>query len=112
MKKTLKVLAVSCACLAIAGTGSIETQAAMNLETDAPVAGVSVAINNYYASSLHPEEELAEAFCGNTLLAGKTPSLEAETGSGKDTGAEGEDAVVVAASTSLDENVALSRVRT
>ena len=46
MKKTLKLLVVSCVCFFTAGAGTIDSQAAMNLETDAPVAGVSVAINN------------------------------------------------------------------
>ena len=46
MRKTLKFLIVSGACLVMAGTGQMSAQAAMNLETDAPVAGASVAINN------------------------------------------------------------------
>ena len=61
MRKTLKFLIASGACLVMVGTGQMSAQAAMNLETDAPVAGASVAINNYYASSLNPEKELAEA---------------------------------------------------
>ena len=59
MRKTLKFLIASGACLVMVGTGQMSAQAAMNLETDAPVAGASVAINNYYASSLNPEKELA-----------------------------------------------------
>lgn len=69
MRKTLKFLIASGACLLMAGTGQMSVQAAMNLETDAPVAGASVAINNYYASSLNPEKELAEAFASNEALA-------------------------------------------
>ena len=53
----------------MAGTGQMSAQAAMNLETDAPVPGASVAINNYYASSLNPEKELAEAFASKEVLA-------------------------------------------
>ena len=56
MRKTLKFLIASGACLVMVGTGQMSAQAAMNLETDAPVAGASVAINNYYASSLNPEK--------------------------------------------------------
>ena len=42
----------------------------MNLETDSPVEGASVAINkNYYAGSLNPEEELAQAFSSEEVLA-------------------------------------------
>ena len=69
MRKTLKFLIASGACLVMAGTSQMNAQAAMNLETDAPVAGASVAINNYYASSLNPEKELAEAFASNEALA-------------------------------------------
>ena len=67
MRKTLKFLIASGACLVMAGTGQMSAQAAMNLETDAPVAGASVAINNYYASSLNPEKELAEAFASKEV---------------------------------------------
>lgn len=69
MRKTLKFLIASGACLVMVGTGQMSAQAAMNLETDAPVAGASVAINNYYASSLNPEKELAEAFVSKEVLA-------------------------------------------
>ena len=69
MRKTLKFLIASGACLVMVGTGQMSAQAAMNLETDAPVAGASVAINNYYASSLNPEKELAEAFASKEVLA-------------------------------------------
>lgn len=69
MRKTLKFLIASGACLVMAGTSQMSAQAAMNLETDAPVAGASVAINNYYASSLNPEKELAEAFASKEALA-------------------------------------------
>lgn len=69
MRKTLKFLIASGACLMMAGMSQMNAQAAMNLETDAPVAGASVAINNYYASSLNPEKELAEAFASNEALA-------------------------------------------
>ena len=53
----------------IAGGGPFSSEAAMNLETDSPVAGASVAINNYYAGSLNPEEELAQAFSSEEMLA-------------------------------------------
>lgn len=35
--------------------------ATMNLETDASVSGIAVALNNYYARTLEPEEALAES---------------------------------------------------
>ena len=77
MRKTLKFLIASGVCLMMAGTSQGEVQAAMNLETDAPVAGASVAINNYYASSLNPEKELAEAFSSeNTRMAARDAQIE------------------------------------
>ena len=88
MRKTLKFLIASGACLVMAGTGQMSAQAAMNLETDAPVAGASVAINNYYASSLNPEKELAEAFASKEVLAvagaGRTgvAGADSQTGTG------------------------------
>ena len=125
MRKTLKFLIASGACLVLAGTGQMSAQAAMNLETDAPVAGASVAINNYYASSLNPEKELAEAFvskevlavagAGQTGVAGgaqtaKPAQVAAETkAQPKETTGETE-AVVRAMSKSIYDNIAISRV--
>ena len=73
----------------------------MNLETDAPVAGVAVAVNNYYASSLNPEEELALAFTTGEGLGG----IEAQA-----VGREEEIPMVRAASQNSYDNVAISRV--
>ena len=125
MRKTLKFLIASGACLVMVGTGQMSAQAAMNLETDAPVAGASVAINNYYASSLNPEKELAEAFvskevlavagAGQTGVAGgaqtaKPAQVAAETkAQPKETTGETE-AVVRAMSKSIYDNIAISRV--
>ena len=125
MRKTLKFLIASGACLVMAGTGQMSAQAAMNLETDAPVAGASVAINNYYASSLNPEKELAEAFASKEVLAvagagqtgvsggaqtAKPAQVPAETkAQPKETTGETE-AVVRAMSKSIYDNIAISRV--
>lgn len=125
MRKTLKFLIASGACLVMAGTGQMSAQAAMNLETDAPVAGASVAINNYYASSLNPEKELAEAFASKEVLAvagagqtgvaggaqtAKPAQVAAETkAQPKETTGETE-AVVRAMSKSIYDNIAISRV--
>ena len=125
MRKTLKFLIASGACLVMAGTGQMSAQAAMNLETDAPVAGASVAINNYYASSLHPEKELAEAFAskevlavagaGQTGVAGGAQTAKPAQGAAetkaqpKETIGETE-AVVRAMSKSIYDNIAISRV--
>ena len=132
MRKTLKFLIASGACLVMAGMGQMSAQAAMNLETDAPVAGASVAINNYYASSLNPEKELAEAFASKEVLAvagvGQTGVAGGQTGVAggaqtakpaqvaaetkaqpKETTGETE-AVVRAMSKSIYDNIAISRV--
>ncbi len=103
MRNIKKVLIGFFACLAAAGVGSMKTEAAMNLETDASVAGVSVAINNYYASSLNPEEELAQAFSSGEILA--AASKEAEESEQTD-----ETVVVKAMAKSSYDNVAISRV--
>lgn len=127
MRKTLKFLIASGACLLMAETGHINVQAAMNLETDASVAGVSVAINNYYASSLSPETELAKAFSSDKTPAlasaanednKKTPDSKnikaaavlSETKTEKNEAAEETEAVVRAMSKSIYDNVAISRV--
>ena len=49
MRKGLKILMMSSAFLLIAGGGPFSSEAAMNLRRIHPVAGASVAINNYYA---------------------------------------------------------------
>lgn len=97
MKRGSKVLILSCM-MALAGVGSVSSLAALDLETDAPVAGVSVAFNNYYASSLNPEEELAQAFSSEGELTQVVMS-----------GREAE-APTVTAAASAYENVAISKV--
>lgn len=57
MNKMGKILAMGCLCCVVNG---IESQAALNLEVDAPMAGVSVAMNNYYASRLDAHEQIVE----------------------------------------------------
>ena len=58
-----------------------------------------MAINNYYAGSLNPEEELAQAFSSEEMLARAATSERA-----------GEVPVVKAAGKSAYDNVAISRV--
>ena len=69
METPFKALACLCTVAALAAAAPFGAQAAINLETDASVAGVSVAMNNYYAGSLDPETELAEAFSSDETLA-------------------------------------------
>lgn len=94
--------ALACLCFAAAASAVLPfgAQAAMNLETDSSVAGVSVSMNNYFAGSLDPETELAKAFSSDETL-----SQAAKSGR--------EDAPVVktaAASSSDYDNVAVSQV--
>ncbi|MFR5601223.1 MAG: NlpC/P60 family protein [Lachnospiraceae bacterium] len=58
MKKMLKILMTSCVLLSF--TGSISALASMDMETESSVAGISVALNNYFASSLDPDQELSQ----------------------------------------------------
>lgn len=99
MRNGLKILIMSSSCLLLAGGTLFQSEAAMNLETDAPVAGASVAINNYYAGSLNPEDELAQAFSSSEVLAKASTS-----------GRDEEVPVVMATSKSAYDNVAISRV--
>ena len=52
MRKLIKVLMVSCLCTSFAG--GVTAYAALDLETEASAAGISVVLNNYYAGSLNP----------------------------------------------------------
>lgn len=96
MRKMIKVLIAGCFFASF--TGSISSMAAMNLETETSVAGVSVAFNNYYAGSLNPEDELAEALCANGKLDEAVKSSAPK------------DVPKVMAAPSPYENVAISRV--
>ncbi len=68
METPFKILACLCSAAVLSVTAGFGAQAAINLETDSSVAGVSVAMNNYYAGSLDPENELAEAFSSNEAM--------------------------------------------
>ena len=99
METPFKILACLCSAAVISMTAGFGAQAAINLETDSSVAGVSVAMNNYYAGSLDPENELAEAFSSDE-------TMEQVVKSGK------EDAPTVKnpSSSSAYDNVAVSQV--
>lgn len=58
MKRLAKILIVGglCSC-----AGSFTALASTNLETSSSLAGISVALNNYYASNKEPEKALSEA---------------------------------------------------
>lgn len=98
MGKNSKLLIITCGCLLFTGISATSSMAAIDLETAAPVAGVSVAVNNYYAGSLNPEAELAEAF---STEVSRTSAVK----SSRET-----EAPTVKAAESAYENVAISKV--
>ena len=55
METPFKALACLCTVAALAAAAPFGAQAAINLETDASVAGVSVAMNNYYAALIRKQ---------------------------------------------------------
>lgn len=57
-KKTVKTMLTA---LVISGTSAFCAYAGMNLEADAAVSGIAVALNNYYARMQHPQEALVES---------------------------------------------------
>ena len=59
MRRKLNMVMLLSVILIMAGT--IRGYASMNLETDAALSGISVALNNYYARNLEPEKALAES---------------------------------------------------
>lgn len=97
MRKFAKVLVTSC--FFVSCMGIIPAQASMNLETESSLAGITVALNNFYASSVNPEKDLAERISSDTALA------QAQAGK-----SEAKDVPTVTASRSAYENVAISRV--
>lgn len=71
MKKWKKILAVSGV---VIYTCSIPALASTNLETGSSLAGISVALNNYYAGTTEPEKTLAKSYSDMQRLAGSTDS--------------------------------------
>lgn len=97
MKKFVKVLVTGCFCVSFIGVAP--AWASMNLETESSVAGITVALNNFYASSAKPEEDLAKRISSDKALA------QAQAGK-----SEMKDVPTVTSSRSAYENVAISRV--
>jgi len=95
MKKFVKVLVTGCFCVSFIGV--VPAWASMNLETESSVAGITVALNNFYASSAKPEEDLAKRISSDTALAQAGKS-------------EVKDVPTVTSSRSAYENVAISKV--
>lgn len=94
MKKTLKILAAGCF-LALTAF-PVTAYASISWETDSSVAGAAVALNNYYAASMNPEAQLADAIGNEGLFAVSTSPRT--------------DVPVVTATASAYSNVAISHV--
>lgn len=113
MKKTTKVLAVSCVFMTFAG--SMPALAAMNLETESPVAGGAITLNNYFAKSLNPEEDLVKVVSFASSQNGLQPQAQAEPQmdvSSQPIKAQTSESDVpqVTAMASIYENIAISQV--
>ena len=68
MKNWMKILAVSSACSCVF---AIPAMASTNLETGSSLAGISVALNNFYAGNTEPEKQLASIYSDIETRAGK-----------------------------------------
>ena len=68
MKNWMKILAVSSACSCVF---AIPAMASTNLETGSSLAGISVALNNFYAGNTEPEKQLASIYSEIETRAGK-----------------------------------------
>ena len=73
MKKNRIVVTVGCVCASVLIAGSASINAANKVEIDSAVAGLSVAMNNFYAGSANPETELKDYLQG----AAETPAAPA-----------------------------------
>ena len=97
MRKNRIVVTVGCVCASMLIAGTSPINAANKVEIDSAMAGLSVAMNNFYAGSANPESELKDYLqSGTTETAQAAPAAEAP--------AEGEEKV------SPYANVAVSQV--
>ncbi len=82
MKSWKKVLIASVICMA--NMGVIPALASMNPDTEAPIAGISVALNNYYTRNEEPQKTLAEELDSRAQMKGNgwetAPAVSEETG--------------------------------
>lgn len=78
MRKMLKVLTAGC--LIAVFSRPVTALASMDMETESSVAGISVALNNYFASSLDPERELAETLADEESMTSAAARLQPQEG--------------------------------
>lgn len=77
MKKQRIVLTAGCMCASVVIAGASSIQAATKVEIDSAVAGFSVAMNNFYAGTEKPEEELKNYLMGAANVIEAVPAAEA-----------------------------------
>lgn len=68
--KKIRWIQIGCAAAAVCVIGgtTLMAGASETLDVEGAVAGVAVPLNNYYASSLNPEEELSEFLNSDAIL--------------------------------------------
>lgn len=111
MKRLAKILIVGglCSC-----AGSFTAFASTNLETSSSLAGISVALNNFYASNKEPEKALSEALENLD----STPKGGGGSGAGSESGGQAPPAAATEPATAAPtkpksspyDNVAVSKV--
>lgn len=81
--KKVIVLSGLCSCAL-----SVNAFASTNLETGSSLAGISVALNNYYAGNTEPEKQLASSYSDmqNKSVQSNTAAGSAKSGSGSGQG--------------------------
>src|SRR5699024_10269123 len=77
MRKNRIVVTIGCVCASVLIAGVSSINAATKVEIDSAVAGISVAMNNFYAGSANPETELKDYLKGATEAA-TSSQVEAE----------------------------------
>ena len=113
-----KILALSGIC---SFALSVNAFASTNLETGSSLAGISVALNNYYAGNTEPEKQLASSYSniqnnasaakGSNGSSSQGAKASRETGAAEETGAAKETGAAQAKSkTSAYDNIAVSRI--
>ena len=106
MRKMMRVLIAGCLCTTF--LGGFNAYASMNLETDSPVAGGAIALNNYFAGSRNPEEDLVKTVT-STAKQSASSNKTADSGD-KLQNATQKDVPQVTSTRSAYENVAISQV--
>lgn len=109
MKKLAKILIAVSLC---SFAGSFTALAGTNLETSSSLAGISVALNNYYASNNDPEKALSEALGKLDSTPAAAAGTDSETGGQTETRAAAETKAAAPAKpkSSPYDHVAVSKV--